>query len=88
MTNRVQTETTRRRKANAALAALPNYHVQIPNGDLDGILAAHGFRALEEGIYCGREGRISEQVGERTWFTMTWHRMEVTGRYEIVSYLS
>ena len=77
-----------RAAANKALAALPNYHPHLPTGDLDAILTAHGFTALEDAIYCGREGRVTEQVGPRTYLSMSWYKMENTGRYEVVAYLS
>jgi hypothetical protein len=81
-------ETKARQKANKMLAAMPNYFPFIPNAELDSILTGAGFQAMEAAIYCGREGRVTEQVGPKTWITMTWHKMEVTGRYEIVAYVS
>ena len=82
------TEARQRKIANELLANLPNYHHGIPNGDIDAILQACGFSGLAEGIYCGRDGQVHEQVGPKTWLTMTWHKMEVTGNYEIVCYVS
>ena len=84
----MSSEATARKRANRALAALQTYHNDIPNADIDAILTANGFQPTAEGIYCGRDGRINEQVGKNTWLSMSWHRMEVSGRYEIVSYLS
>jgi hypothetical protein len=81
------TERHNRKQANQQLAALPSYHPYIPNQTVDAILIGHGFKPLEEGLYCGREGRLSEQVGERTWINLTWFKMP-SGNYEIVSYLS
>jgi hypothetical protein len=77
-----------RKATNRRLASLPNYHPFIPNSDIDAILTSAGFKPLEEGIYCGREGRVTEQVGENTWLSMTWYKMEATGNYEIVAYVS
>ena len=78
-----------RAAANRHLAKLGGqYHPAIPNGAIDDVLTGYGFREMESGIYCGRDGRVSEQVGDRTWLTMTWHKMEETGRFEIVAYLS
>jgi len=77
-----------RSKAGKALAALPSYHPHIPVADIDRILTDAGFDPLEEAIYCGRDGRATAQVGPRTWLALSWHRMEVTGCYEIVAYLS
>ena len=81
-------EAKARKQANRKLAALPTYHNSIPTADIDSILNECGFNGLEEGIYCGREGRINDQVGTRTWLSMSWHKMEETGRYEITAYVS
>lgn len=83
-------EAKARKVANRLLAALPNYHRFIPTTEIDNALVAAGFRPMEEAIYCGREGRVHEQVGDRTWITMTWYKMEeaVTPSYEIVAYVS
>lgn len=80
-------EAKARKKVNAALAAMPNYHPWIPNGTIDKILTANGFNEMEQGIYTGRDGRIHEKVGNNTWLSMTWHKMD-SGRYEIVAYVS
>lgn len=83
------TEATMRKKANVALAELGReYHDGLPIGKIDQILTEHGFQPTEEAIYCGADGRSHEQVGERSWITISWHKMEVSGRYEIVAYLS
>ena len=84
----MQNETKARRIANTLLASLPIYHPFIPTTDIDNILEKAGLRPLEPAIYCGRDGRIHEQVGEKSWLTMTWHRMENTNVYEIVCYVS
>lgn len=76
-------------KANNDLYRLGlTYHDAIPNADIDAILTTNGFKPLEEGIYCGRDGRVIESVGDGIWLTLNWHQMEVTKRYEIVAYLS
>jgi hypothetical protein len=78
-----------RGRANTKLAALGSkYHDGLALDKMDAILTEHGFKTLESAIYCGRDGRSHEQVGERTWLSLTWHKMEQTGRYEIVAYLS
>lgn len=76
-----------RKQANNALHALPTYADGLQLESLDAILTLHGFNTLEPAIYCGRDGQCHEQVGERTWLTFTWHKME-SGRYELVAYLS
>jgi hypothetical protein len=77
-----------RAMANSELAQLPIYHASIPISEIDAILHRHNFKAMEEGIYCGRIGRVHEQVGIRTHLVMTWYKMEESGQYEIVAYLS
>lgn len=39
-----------------------------------------------DGVYAGREGRVHEDIGRGIWLTLTWHKMEVTGTYEVVAY--
>ena len=81
-------ERASRKQANDALHRLSTvYHDSLPIFDIDRILGFAGFDPTEPAIYCGREGRSHEQVGPRTWFTMTWHKME-SGRYEVIAYVS
>jgi hypothetical protein len=83
------TERKARVRANNALYKLcREYHAGLPLGSLDSVLIQNGFTGLEEAIYCGRDGNVHEQVGRRTWLTMTYHKMEYSGRYEIVVYLN
>jgi hypothetical protein len=77
-----------RNLANEGLAILSrNYHSGLPIADIDKILTANGFNALEEAIYCGRDGRVHEPVGEHTWISFSWHKMD-SGRYEVTVYVS
>ena len=64
------------------------YHEGLALSQIDETLTVHGFKALESGVYCGRDGQIHEQVGEHTWLSLTWHKMDVSGRYELVAYVS
>jgi hypothetical protein len=81
-------ERTARKHANDELYELGKlYHDGLPLMKIDNILTRHGFNATEDAIYCGREGKSNEKVGERTWLTLNWYKME-SGRYEIVAYLS
>lgn len=82
------TERKSREKVNAELAAMPIYHPFIPLGDIDNILTKHGFNELEPAIYCGRQGRSNEKIGERSYLSLTWYKMEESGRYEVVAYVS
>ena len=81
-------ERSARMKVNDALHALPIYSETLPLADIDAILTSNGFKSLEEGIYCGRDGRVHEQIGERTWILFTWHKMDNSGRYEVNAYVS
>lgn len=83
-----RSETYRRVRANRKLVEMPNYYSHLPIGEIDAILESEGFKATEGAIYCGADGRSHEQVGDKTWLSFTWHKMEVTGRYEVVAYLS
>jgi len=65
-----------------------SYHDGLPISQINHILVEAGFNPLEEAIYCGRDGRSDEQVGNYSWFHMTWHKMETTGRYEVVAYVN
>ena len=80
-------ERAARSKVMDALAALPIYHQSLPLADIDAILTANGFKPLEEGIYCGHQGRINDQVGEFSYLVMSWYRMP-SGRFEINAYIS
>jgi hypothetical protein len=62
-------------------------HDGLPLHLIDGWLTEEGFNSLTEGIYCGHEGGVHEQVGPHTWLALTYYRME-SGRYEVVAYLS
>jgi len=83
-------EASRKNKANKALDALcRGYHKSIPLTEIKEILSANGFNdEAVDGIYTGREGRSHEQVGPKTWMMMTWHKMEESGTWEVVAYLS
>jgi hypothetical protein len=77
-----------RARANEVLHAIGRrYHDGLALAEIDAALTVNGFGALEPAIYCGRDGSVNEQVGERTWLAMQWHKME-TGTYEINAYLS
>lgn len=81
-------ETAARRLANKWLSVLPTYHDGLPISDIDQLLLAAGLNPTEPSIYCGREGRATHQVGDRSWLCLSWYKMDVTGRYEVVAYVS
>lgn len=41
-----------------------------------------------DGIYCGRDGRMHDQIGKRTWISIQWHKFEDANRWEINAYAS
>ena len=51
-------------------------------------MVENGFNETEPAIYCGRNGQTLENVGQRTFLSLSWHKMDVTGRYEVVAYVS
>lgn len=63
------------------------YHKGLPLAEVSAMLTEEGFSGMSDGVYCGSEGRVHEQVGPHTWLALSWYRME-SGRYEIVAYLS
>lgn len=82
-------ERAARNRVNEALYQLGReYHNGLPIAEIDAILTANGLQATEPAIYCGRDGRSNEKVGERTYLSLSWHKMEVTGRYEVVAYVN
>ncbi len=84
-----KTERSRRNAVNRELTTLcQTYQDGLPIQQIDEVLEHYGFNATEESIYCGREGRATHQVGDHTFLLMTWYKMEVTGRYEVVAYVS
>jgi hypothetical protein len=77
-----------RQRANNILQGVSRrYHDGLALDEISSALTANGFNDLEPAIYCGRDGSIHEQVGERTWISMQWHKME-SGSYEVNTYLS
>lgn len=85
----VKAERKATRAASAAIYQLTTgrYFETLPVVEIKEILNAHGLNGdAMDGIYCGREGRIHEPIGAVCAITMTWFRMETTGRYEIVAY--
>lgn len=82
-------EKKNRNAANGELHELGReYHNGLALDKIEKILTRHGFEPLEPAVYCGRDGRSSEKVGERTYFAMAWHKMDVSGKFEITAYLS
>lgn len=90
-------EKKNRSKANEDLNKLTTnkYFSSLPIADIAAILKKNGFdpyfedESGMEGIYTGRDGKINPlQVGPKTWLALSWHKMEPSGNWEVVTYLS
>lgn len=82
-------ETKARRTVNVKLYRLGlTYHNSLPIADIDHILQTSGFTETEPAIYCGRDGHVVEKIGPHSYLSLTWHKMDETGRYEVVAYVS
>lgn len=65
------------------------YFKFIPLDVIANILVRYGVNASPlDGIYCGADGQSTAQVCQNLWIHLTWHKMEVSGKYEIVCYIS
>lgn len=65
------------------------YHNAIPVSDIVNILDANGFDSDElDAIYTGPSGRSHDSIGSGKYLTLSWFKMEQTGRYEITAYVS
>ena len=73
------------------------YFRSIPNDELFNIVKRAGFHfdpEEEEFILVGRDGRATWQLYDESgkpvnhMLVLQWHKMEPTGRYEVVSYVS
>ena len=84
-----RTEAKNRNACNKELGAIcRNLYSGIPVDVIARVLNSHEFNGnAMDGIYCGRDGRMNEQVGQRTWITVMWHKYEDTGRFEVVVYV-
>ena len=90
------------RTVNKELQALTTnkYFNSIPTREIQDILDRNQMgtnietgEPVMDGIFTGREGRMSEPVGRNQrgdpnmYFTMTWYKRDETGHYEIVPYV-
>jgi hypothetical protein len=73
------------------------YFTAIPNDQLFGIVRREGFRfdpEEEQFILTGRDGRATWQLFDDAGYAVNhmlvlqWHKMDRTGRYEVVAYVS
>jgi hypothetical protein len=87
------------KKANEQIYDLVNnkYFQSIPNDDLFAIVKRAGFRfdpEEEEFLLVGRDGKASWQLHDEAgrevnhMLALQWHKMDKTGRYEVVAYVS
>lgn len=92
------TKQTAVNRANRMLGELTTnkYHSAVPLDRIFDIVESVGFAFDPEEqscILCGRDGRATWDLfweGEhaRRVLVVTWHKMDVTGRYEVVAYVS
>jgi hypothetical protein len=87
------------KRANDQIYDLINnkYFAAIPNDRLFEIVKSVGFRfdpEEEEFILVGRDGKATWQLHDQAgrpvnhMFVLQWHKMDRTGRYEVVAYVS
>jgi hypothetical protein len=85
------TPATAARKLGKAIAKLTRktYFDRLPIMELTRLVEDHGFVSDElDGFYCGHDGRVSADIGFGRGLMLTWHKMEVSGRFEVVAYVS
>jgi|WetSurSiteA1Bulk_404760.scaffolds.fasta_scaffold26415_2 hypothetical protein len=89
--------TTNKRHMNTKLSNLTRnvYFDEIPLDEIFAILRAEGTFAMQEdgtewnGLLCGADGNcIFALFGSRYGMNLSWHKMELSGRYEIVAYVN
>lgn len=83
-------EARARNKANGELADLSSrYHATMPLPEIKAILEKNGFDGnAVDGVYTGREGRMNEKCGSRSYLSMHWFQLEKTKQWEITAYIS
>lgn len=74
------------------------YHNAIPLDDIFSVLRANGFEPVQEdgtawsGLLLGKDGtariELKNAGGPTRWLVLTWHKMQVSGRFELVGYIS
>lgn len=85
--------------ANATVSPMVHnkYFQSIPNDQLFDIVKRAGFRfdpEEEEFILVGRDGKATWQLHDAAgrevnhMLVLQWHKMDRTGRYEVVAYVS
>jgi len=94
---------TRVRRVNAYLADTvgKKYYPQIPINDMFAKLRENGLEPIQEdgeswsGLLTGRDGRAiidlrDEETGKTSprALTVSWHKMDQSGRYEVTAYVS
>lgn len=87
------------KKANDQIYSLVNnkYFQSIPNDKLFDIVKSVGFRfdpEEEQFILVGRDGKATWQLHDTSgrevnhMLVLQWHKMDTTGRYEVIAYVS
>jgi hypothetical protein len=94
------TLTTRVNRINLLLTELGNYHGSIPLDRIFAIVRDYGFEPIQEdgtswsGLLLGRESRTTIPLRDESsgkvsrWLALSWYKMDKTGRFEVVTYVS
>lgn len=78
-------------RVNKKLAIMGKvYHDGLPIQQVIDILHESGFTDTDElnGVWCGRDGSTHAHVGDSVYIQISWHKMEISGRYEFIAYVS
>jgi hypothetical protein len=83
-----------RKAANGALAEIgQRYWDELPTATIEATLQWVGIETTEGGLLCGRDGHTTYPLTFRgeaapSLLSLSWHKLEQTGRYEVVVYVS
>jgi hypothetical protein len=85
-----------RRAANGALSEISaRYWEALPVADVEAALQLLGITvpADEAGLLCGRDGQTTYPLvfqgrTAKSVLSLSWHRLDATGKYEVVAYVS
>ena len=90
--------TTRNRINKGFSARIASYENEVPMSTIMEVVAEHGGMCVDEagdkwsGFFCGADGQASIEVKfqemKSMWVNISWHKMEHSGRYEMVVYIT
>jgi hypothetical protein len=88
------TEAAQRKKCNAIISKICSVNHNNLSDPIKAIAKAIEVCEFSSepmnAIYCGRDGRMHDQVGKNTWLMLTWHKISdyPHERWEINAYVS